>query len=48
LVLLDADPCESVENLHKIAGVVRGGLYHSKQQLNAFQDRVAAGGGFLR
>jgi len=48
LVLLDADPIASVQNLHRIAGVVRGGVYHSRQDLDALAARVAAGNGFLR
>lgn len=30
LVLLNEDPVENVQNLHAIAGVVRGGRYHSQ------------------
>lgn len=30
LVLLNEDPVESVQNLHAVAGVVRGGRYHSR------------------
>jgi imidazolonepropionase-like amidohydrolase len=47
LVLLDADPIASVQNMHRIAGVVRGGVYHSRRDLNALATRVAAGKGFL-
>ncbi len=47
LVLLDANPIASVQNLHGIAGVVRGGTYHSADALAAMKkktaDRVAAG-----
>lgn len=40
LVLLDANPLESVQNLHKIAGVVRGGRFYSPQQLDALKHGV--------
>jgi cytosine/adenosine deaminase-related metal-dependent hydrolase len=47
LVLLDANPIASVQNLHRIAGVVRAGAYHSAADLAAMKqktaDRVAAG-----
>ncbi len=47
LVLLDANPLESVENLGRIAGVVRAGFHYSKQDLDALKERVAKGGGYL-
>ena len=47
MVLLDADPLERVENLHRIAGVVRAGFHHSRAELDALKARVAAGGGYL-
>jgi imidazolonepropionase-like amidohydrolase len=47
LVLLDADPTASVQNMHRIAGVVRGGVYLSRGDLDALAARVAAGHGFL-
>lgn len=47
LVLLDADPLDKVENLHRIAGVVRAGAYRSRADLDGLKARVAAGGGFL-
>jgi imidazolonepropionase-like amidohydrolase len=47
LVLLDANPIASVQNLHRIAGVVRAGTYHSAAALAAMKrqtaDRVPAG-----
>ena len=47
LVLLSANPVASVQNLHRIAGVVRGGTYHSAAALAAMKqktaDRVRAG-----
>jgi imidazolonepropionase-like amidohydrolase len=48
LVLLDADPIASVQNMHRIAGVVREGVYHSRQDLDALTARVAAGHGYLQ
>ena len=48
LVLLDADPVASVQNMHRIAGVVRAGIYRSRQDLDALAARVAAGQGQLR
>lgn len=48
LVLLDADPTERVENLHAIVGVVRGGFYYSRRDLNGLKAQVAVGGGYLR
>ena len=48
LVLLDADPTQSVVNLHKIAGVVRAGFYHSRSDLEKLKARVAAGKGNLQ
>jgi imidazolonepropionase-like amidohydrolase len=48
MVVLDANPLESVGNLHEIAGVVRGGYYYSRQELDELRTRVAAGRGTLR
>jgi imidazolonepropionase-like amidohydrolase len=48
LVLLDANPVESVKNLHRIAGVVRAGYYYSRWDLDALKSRVQAGHGYLR
>lgn len=42
LVLLDANPIESVQHLHKIFAVVRGGFYRSKQDLDALKSKVLA------
>ena len=47
LVLLDADPTGRVENLHAIAGVVRAGVLHSRSDLDAMTNRVAANQGYL-
>ncbi|ATB32254.1 amidohydrolase family protein [Melittangium boletus] len=47
MVLLDADPLERVENLHRIAGVVRAGFYYSSRDLNALRSRVASTRGYL-
>jgi imidazolonepropionase-like amidohydrolase len=42
LVLLDADPVESVDHLHRIRGVVRGGRYLGPADLDALKEKVAA------
>lgn len=47
LVLLDANPVASAQNLHGIAGVVRAGLYHSPAELAQLKTRVKAGRGDL-
>jgi imidazolonepropionase-like amidohydrolase len=47
LVILDANPLESVGNLSKIAGVVRGGVHYSRQEIAALKDRVVAKKGTL-
>ncbi|MGE0742627.1 MAG: amidohydrolase family protein [Hyphomonadaceae bacterium] len=47
LVLLDANPLERVENLGRIAGVVRNGRHFSRRDLDALKDRVAMGRGYL-
>jgi imidazolonepropionase-like amidohydrolase len=41
LVILDANPLVSADNLSKIAGVVRGGVHYSRQEIVALKDRVA-------
>lgn len=41
LVLLDQNPVESVQNLHKIGAVIRAGVYHSDTDLSALKQRVA-------
>lgn len=41
LVLLDANPVESADNLHRISGVVRAGRYYDKAALDAIRERVA-------
>lgn len=38
LVLLDANPVESVQNMHSISGVVRAGQYYSRQNLDALKE----------
>lgn len=40
LVLLDANPIDSVQNLHKIDAVIRAGSYHDKNVLNSIKDRL--------
>ena len=42
LVLLGADPVESVDHLHRIRGVVRGGRYLGPADLDALKEKVAA------
>ena len=42
LVLLSGDPTASVANLHKIEGVVRGGRYLDRAELDAIEARAAA------
>jgi imidazolonepropionase-like amidohydrolase len=48
LVLLDANPLESVRNMHRITDVVRAGFYYSHQDLEDLKARVEAGHGYLR
>jgi len=40
LVLLNGNPVESVQNLHKISGVVRAGFYYSQANLDALRARA--------
>jgi len=42
LVLLAGNPIKSVQNLHKLSGVVRAGKYHPLDELNRRKERVAA------
>jgi hypothetical protein len=42
LVLLDANPVESVDHLHRIGGVVRGGRYLGPADLGALKEKAAA------
>ncbi|MEI2398844.1 amidohydrolase family protein [Paenibacillus phytohabitans] len=37
LVILDANPLESVQNLHKIDAVIRAGSYHGQEELNSIK-----------
>ncbi len=41
LVLLDANPIESVGNLHKINAVIRAGSYHSKEELDSIKEKYS-------
>jgi len=41
LVLLDANPLASVQNLHRIAGVVRAGTYYPAAALAAMKQKTA-------
>ncbi len=47
LVLLRKDPLQQVENLHDIAGVVRGGAFYSASALAALKQNVRRGRGVL-
>lgn len=47
LVLLDANPIDSVQNLHRIAGVVRAGYYYSRADLDGILHKVEAGKGYF-
>jgi imidazolonepropionase-like amidohydrolase len=40
LVLLDANPIASVQNLHRIDAVVRGGVYYSRDDLDQIEQRA--------
>lgn len=42
LVLLDADPIESVQNLHQIDAVIRAGSYHDKKELDSIQEKLGS------
>ncbi len=42
LVVLDANPLESVENLHRISAVVRAGRHYPATELAALKAKVAA------
>jgi imidazolonepropionase-like amidohydrolase len=48
LVLLEANPLDSVAHFSRIAGVVRAGRYLPRTQLDGLRESVAAGRGFLR
>ncbi|HMN43034.1 MAG TPA: amidohydrolase family protein [Povalibacter sp.] len=47
LVVLDANPLLHVDNLSRIAAVVRAGFHYSRDDLDRLRSRVAAGRGFL-
>ena len=40
LVVLDANPVQSVQNLHKIFAVVRGGQFYSRDALDGLKQKV--------
>ena len=40
LVVLDANPVQSVQNLHKIFAVVRGGKFYSRDALDGLKQKV--------
>lgn len=48
VVILDASPIESVQNLHCIFGVIRAGFYYSSADLNSLKSRIEAGHGEFR
>ena len=39
LVILDENPIESVQNLHRIDAVIRAGSYHSKDELDSIKEK---------
>ena len=41
LVLLNANPIDSVQNLHGIHAVIRNGRYYSADALTQLKERVA-------
>jgi imidazolonepropionase-like amidohydrolase len=45
LVVLDANPLDNVENLHRINAVVRAGTHYSAAELATLKVRVATGRG---
>lgn len=40
MVLLDDNPIESVQNLHKINAVIRAGAYHDNQKLSSIKQKL--------
>ena len=48
MVILDASPIESVQNMQRISGVVRAGFYHSIADLDSLKARIQAGHGEFR
>ncbi|WP_420309197.1 amidohydrolase family protein [Streptomyces sp. YS-B37] len=42
LVLLDANPVERVENLHRVVGVVRDGRHYAQDELSGLKDGTGA------
>ena len=47
LVLLDADPTQSSRNLSMLAGVVLGGRFYSRADLDQLKMQVISGHGYL-
>jgi len=39
LVILDENPIERVQNLHRIDAVIRAGSYHSKDELDSIKEK---------
>jgi imidazolonepropionase-like amidohydrolase len=42
IVLLDANPVESVQNLHKVDAVIRAGAYHGKEELESVKGNTGS------
>ncbi|MCL6456731.1 MAG: amidohydrolase family protein [Gorillibacterium sp.] len=42
IVLLDANPIDSVQNLHQINAVIRAGSYHGEDELNSIKEKATA------
>lgn len=42
MVLLDANPVESVQNLHKVDAVIRAGFYHGKEELESVKENTGS------
>jgi adenine deaminase len=48
MVILDASPIESVQNMQRIFGVIRAGFYYSSADLNSLKAHIEAGHGEFR
>jgi hypothetical protein len=48
LVLLNADPCDSIANLRDIAGVMANGRWHTRAELWELHDKALASAGRTR
>ncbi|MEK6397865.1 MAG: amidohydrolase family protein [Terriglobus sp.] len=47
LVILDGNPLESVQNLHRVNAVVRAGFYHPRKDLDATREQAISNNGHL-